>query len=243
MCMQVKWLRATLLDFPHKCKKDKGLSDGKTHKCKRMHTNTQIHSLSVRSIPHCESPWLHFKALWLTVANDEHSDEEQRDSDPDSTLKKPLPTKIKDEKSCPTPANVRLSTHTYIHKRVHRQLHLSCKCKIITVLSEGRKLACLLKIAILKRFIDVMLVNGGEIGESLSTFYPGSWNEHILQCGTIVCILDEYSEQLYNEITSQGSVYVLRDCPQCTIDIHPPIILSTSLSQGSHIATLTHIHT
>lgn len=113
-----------------------------------------------------ESPWLHFKALRLTVANDEHSDEEQRDSDPDSHIKKrPLPVfyaEIKDENSCPTAANVRLSTHTYIHKRVHRQTHLSCKCRIITGLSEGGKLGCLLKIAMLKRFIDVTLGNGGE---------------------------------------------------------------------------------
>lgn len=74
---------------------------------------------------------------------------------------------IKDENSCPTAANVRLSTHTYIHKCVHRQTHLSCKCRIITVLSAGGKLGGLLKIAILKRFIDVMLVNGGDtLGDS-----------------------------------------------------------------------------
>lgn len=99
------------------------------------------------------------------MANDEHSDEEQRDSDPGFTLKRPLPVfyaEIKDENSCPAVANVRLSTHTYIHKCVHRQTHLSCKCRIITVLSEGGKLACLLKIVILKRFIDVTLGNGGE---------------------------------------------------------------------------------
>lgn len=76
------------------------------------------------------------------------------------TLKRPLPVsyaEIKDKNSCPTAANVRLSTLTYIHKRVHRKTHLSCKCRIITVLSEGGKLGCLLKIAKLKRFIDVTL--------------------------------------------------------------------------------------
>lgn len=129
----------------------------------QTHKNTEpkCHNYSTSR----ESPWLHFKALQLTVANDEHSDEEQRDSDPDSTLKRPLPVfyaEIKDENSCPTAANVRLSTHTYIHKCVHRQTHLSCKCRIITALSEGGKLGCLLKIAILKRFIDVTLGNGGE---------------------------------------------------------------------------------
>lgn len=99
------------------------------------------------------------------MANDEHSDEDQRDSDPDSTLKRPLPifyTEIKDENSRPTAPNVRLSTHTYIHKCVHRQTHLSCKCRIITVLSVRGKPGCLLKIGILKRFIDVTLGNGGE---------------------------------------------------------------------------------
>lgn len=127
--------------------------------------HVETHNPSVITIPHRQSPRLHFKALWQRVANDEHSDEAQRDSDPDSTLKRPLPifyAKIKDETSCLTAANVRLSTHTYIHKRVHRQTHLSCKCRIITVLSEGGKLGSLLKIAILKRLIDVALANGGE---------------------------------------------------------------------------------
>lgn len=150
-----------------------------------MHTNTQTHSASVRSILHCESPWLHFKALWLTVANDEHSDEEQRDSDPDSTLKRPFPAKIKGEKSCPTAANARLGAHTYIHKHVHRQTHLSCKCRIITVLSKGRKTSCLLKTAILKRFIDVMLVNGGESGEACSS-YSDTQNAHCALLRTTV---------------------------------------------------------
>lgn len=133
------------------------------------HTNTEpgCHNYSTS----WASPWLHFKALGLTVANDEHSDEEQRDSNSVSTFKKrPLfvfCAEIKDENSCPTAANVRLSTHTYIHKCVHRQTHLSCKCRIITVLSAGGKLGGLLKIAILKRFIDVMLVNGGDtLGDS-----------------------------------------------------------------------------
>lgn len=82
----------------------------------RKHTKTQ--SPSVITIPHRESPGLHFKALQLTVANDEHSDEEQRDSDPDSTLKRPLLilyAEIKEENLCLTAVNVRLSTHTYIH--------------------------------------------------------------------------------------------------------------------------------
>lgn len=121
---------------------------------------------SVITVPHRQSPELYFKALWQRVANDEHSDEEQRDSDPDSTLKTgPLPifcAEIKDKNSRLTEANVRLSTHTYIHKCVHRQTHLSCKCRIITVLSAGGRLGSLLKIAILKRVIDVALVNGGE---------------------------------------------------------------------------------
>lgn len=41
----------------------------------RKHENTEpgCHNYSTSG----ESPWLHFKALWLTVANDEHSDEEQ----------------------------------------------------------------------------------------------------------------------------------------------------------------------
>lgn len=101
----------------------------------------------------------------LTVANDEHSHEEQRHSDPGSTLKRPFSIfcfEIKDENSSLTAANVRLSTHTYIHKCVHRQTSLSCKCRIITGLSEGGKPASLLKIAILKRVIDVALVNGAE---------------------------------------------------------------------------------
>lgn len=54
----------------------------------------------------------------LTVANEEHSDEEQRHSDPGCTLKGSFSifcAEIKDENSWLTAANVRLSTHTYIH--------------------------------------------------------------------------------------------------------------------------------
>lgn len=152
-----------MVDFTCKCEERESLADGKIHKCKQTHGQTQ--SPSVITIPHRQSPGLHFKALRQRVANDEHSDEEQRDSNPDSTLKRPLPifcAEIKDENSCLTAANVRLSTHTYIHKCVHRQTHLSCKCRIITVLSEGGKLGSLLKTAILKRVIDVAMVNGGE---------------------------------------------------------------------------------
>lgn len=131
------------------------------------HANTQrcSESLCHNYSSSWESLWLHFKAHGLTVANDEHSYEEQRDSHPNSTLKKPLPifyVEIKDENSRPTVANVRLSTHTDIHKCIHGQTHLSCKCRIITVVSVEGKSGCLLKIVILKRFIDVMLVNGRE---------------------------------------------------------------------------------
>lgn len=126
------------------------------------------------------------------MANDEHSDEEQRDSDLDSTLKRPLPVfyaEIKDGNSCPTAANVRLSTYTYIHKCVHRQTHLSCKCRIITVLSEGGKLGCLLKIAILKRFIDVALGNGGKQRAGVShSFSLLSQNPNSLHCSVEWCV-------------------------------------------------------
>lgn len=112
------------------------------------------------------------------------------------TLKRPLPVfyaEIKDENSCPTAANVRLSTHTYIHKCVHRQTHLSCKCRIITVLSEGAKLGCLLKIAMLKRSIDVRLGNGGETqGDtelvSLTLSLSASKNPNILRLSGQWCV-------------------------------------------------------
>lgn len=47
-------------------------------------TEPECHNCSASS----ENPELHFKALWRRAANDEHSDEEQRHSDPNSTLKK-----------------------------------------------------------------------------------------------------------------------------------------------------------
>lgn len=125
------------------------LLERKINKCKWTHTPkkikkpTQIRSVGVTTIPHRRRALqLHFKALRQTVANDEHSDEEQRDSHPDSTLKRPHPifcVEIKDENSCPAAANVRLSTHPYIHKCAHWQTHLSCKCGIITVLSARRE--------------------------------------------------------------------------------------------------------
>lgn len=85
-------------------------------------TEPECHNCSASS----ENPELHFKALWRRAANDEHSDEEQRDSDPDSMFKKKKKgergglfpiffsrTEIKDENSRPTAANVRLGAHTY----------------------------------------------------------------------------------------------------------------------------------
>lgn len=102
----------------------------------------------------------------------------------------PFTPEIKDGNSCPAAPNVRLSAHTYIRKCVHRQTHLSCKCRIITVSSEGRKLGWLLKIAMLKRFIDVTLGNGGETltgSELVSLILWLSQNPNLLW--TMKCIL------------------------------------------------------
>lgn len=132
---------------------------------RRAHKHAKNTEPSVITIPHRErapdstsklSAW-----QWLMMNTQMKSKETAIQA---YTLKRPLPvfnTEIKDASLCLAVANVRLSTHTYIHKCVHRQAHLSCKCSIIKVLSEEGKLGCLLKIAILKRFIDVTLGNGG----------------------------------------------------------------------------------
>lgn len=82
------------------------------HACKR--TNTELRCRNDPAL-RAETP---LQSSGLTAANDEHSREEQRHGDPGSTLKRPffhLCAEIKDKSSCLTAANVRLSTHTYIH--------------------------------------------------------------------------------------------------------------------------------
>lgn len=122
------------------------------------HTNTELRCRNDPAL-RAKTP---LQSSGLTAANDEHSHEEQRHSDPGSTLKRPFSifcAEIKDKSSCLTAANVRLSTHTYIHtyiyKCVHRETSLSCKCRIIMGLCEGGTLGSLLKTSILKRVIDV----------------------------------------------------------------------------------------
>lgn len=119
------------------------------------------------------------------------------------------------------------------------QTSLSCKCRIITGLSEEAKPGSLLKIAILKRVIDVLLVNGTEAQSRLapspsqkSKGFSGQWrpiNVSVVMSGDQEQHLHQrFPVSIWRDLKKVSSKGYLKDSCSISADITPGSALLNS---------------